>query len=75
MEENILAILADMHPEYDYAGSTDFIADGLLDSFDVIDLVDQLETRFGIKIAGTDVLPEHFASLAAIAALVTKSKK
>lgn len=75
MKEKIKAILASMHPEYDYTQSENFIEDGLLDSFDVIDLVDQLETNFSIKIAGVEVVPENFSSFSSIVQLVEKSKK
>lgn len=75
MKEKILAILADMHPEYDYAQSENFIEDGLLDSFDVVDLVDQLETAFKVKIAGVEVIPENFATVDGMVALVERSKK
>lgn len=75
MKEKILAILADMHPEFDYAQGIDFIEEGMLDSFDIVDLVDQLESTFDVKIAGVDVVPENFSSVDNIAALVNKSRK
>lgn len=75
MKEKILSILTDMHPEFDYAGSDDFIEDGLLSSFDIVDLVDQLETGFGVLIAGVDVVPENFDTTDHIAALVERSGK
>lgn len=75
MREKIMAILADLHPEFDYSESGNFVEDGMLDSFDIVDLVDQLETAFGVKIAGVDVLPENFASVDSIVSLVEKSKK
>lgn len=75
MKEKIMAILADMHPEYDYTQSENFIEDGLLDSFDIVDLVDQLESNFGVKIAGVDVIPENFSSFDKMVELVEKSQK
>ena len=44
----LLAILEKIRPENDFTESKDFIADGLLDSFDVVTLVAELEEYFGI---------------------------
>jgi len=62
----ILSILNNIHPEYDYSVSQDFIADGLLDSFDVVILVSALEEKFGINIDGSDVTPENFRNIATL---------
>jgi len=70
LEQQLLDLLQDKHPEYDYAASTDFMADGLLDSFDVVMLTSDLEARFGVLIPGESIVPENFASIAALAALI-----
>jgi acyl carrier protein len=46
------------------------MADGMLDSFDMITLVATLDETFGISIAGVDILPAHFRNLDTIAALL-----
>lgn len=74
MKEKILAILSGMHPEYDYSKSVDFLEDGMLDSFDIVTLVDELEENFGIRIDGEEIVPENFSSLEAIENLVKKSE-
>jgi acyl carrier protein len=71
--EKIYEILGDLHPEFDYRCSSDFIADGLLDSFDVVTLVAELEFNYGILIDALDILPENFSSVAAIANTVKKN--
>ncbi len=65
-------ILKEIRPEFDFTESRDFIIDGLLDSFDVITLVTELDKAFGISIDGIDIVPENFASIDAIAALLKK---
>lgn len=50
-----------------------FIEEGILDSFDVINLVTALDSEFGISIDGTDVLPENFSSVNAIVMLLKKN--
>jgi acyl carrier protein len=66
MEKKILEILSGIRPEFDFTTSEHFLRDGLLDSFDMITLVDDLEKTFRVKIAGTDILPDNFKSVAAI---------
>ena len=72
MKENILAILSDLHPEFDYTTSSNFIDEGLIDSFDVVSLVAALNSEFNIEIGGEDVLPENFSSVETIENLVKK---
>lgn len=69
----IVEILKEIKPECDFSNSSDFIVDELLDSFDVVALVSELEESFHILIDGLDVLPENFCSLEDIAAMVRKN--
>lgn len=70
---DILAMLNEIRPEHDFASSSDFAEEGLLDSFDIISLVDMLEEKYQIKIDALDILPENFCSVEAIVALVKRS--
>lgn len=47
----------------------------MLDSFDVVTLVSELEEKFSIAIDGEDIIPENFSSVDRIANLVEKSEK
>ncbi len=75
MKNQIIEILKEIRPEFEFDGVEDFFAEGMLDSFDLMTLVATLEERFGIKIDGTEILPENFANVGAIEALVTRSVK
>lgn len=70
--KTVLEVLKGIRPEFDFTKSEDFIADGMLDSFDVITLTSDLDATYGISINGTDVLPENLKSIAAITALLKK---
>ena len=65
-------ILKEIRPEFDFSASNDFIADGMLDSFDMVTLVSTLDKNYGISIQGTDILPENFQNLETITALLRK---
>ena len=73
MQEKIREILVDIRPEYDFLEDKDFIEAGMLESFDVLTLVTDLEEKFNIKIDGGDILPENFSSINAIKDLLIKS--
>lgn len=71
--EKIYEILAEIRPENDFKSSEDFIEDGFLDSFDIITLIDIIEEKLGVKVEGTDIVPENFCSAKAICELVKKN--
>ena len=66
----IIEILQDIRPGVDWEAATAIIDDGLLDSFDVISLVGELEEAFGVRIGLEHLEPENFNSVGAIKALV-----
>lgn len=63
-------LLQELHPDYDYGASEDFQADGLLDSFDLQRLVAAMEQEYGVRLAGTDLLPQNFANTETIRELL-----
>ena len=71
--KSVPEILRDIRPEFDFTTSSDFFADGMLDSFDMVTLVAALDKNYGISIQGTDILPENFKDLNAIQALLRQS--
>lgn len=73
MREQILMILLELHPEFDFKQNVNFIENGMLDSFDIVALVNDLDSKFGISIDGMDILPENFASVEAIEQLLIKN--
>ncbi|HHX74510.1 MAG TPA: acyl carrier protein [Firmicutes bacterium] len=72
MEKKLLAILTELNPDVDFAGEENLIADGLLDSFDIIALVGELNDTFDIEIGLEHLLPENFNSVAAMMKLIKK---
>jgi methoxymalonate biosynthesis acyl carrier protein len=68
----ILEILQTVRPEENFASSNDFINDGLLDSFDIVTLVTELDEAFSVSIDGMDIVPENFRNIDAIKSLLLK---
>ena len=73
MKEQIIKILSELRPEFDFTQDVNFIEEGMLDSFDLINLVSELDSQFGISIDGLDIIPENFANVEAIANLLKKN--
>jgi acyl carrier protein len=67
--------LQSIRPEFDFTTSTDFIGDGMLDSYDMVMLVAELDKSFGIRLAGRDIVPENFRSISTIEQLVGRYEK
>ena len=76
MKEQIIKILTELRPEFDFTQEgVDFIEEGMLDSFDIVSLVDSIETELGVAISGTDILPENFCNVDAICQTIEKNRK
>ena len=73
MRETLLKMLGELKPEIDFKNSDNYLEGGLLDSFDIIELISMVEDRFDIIIDGMDVLPENFSDLEQIENLIRKS--
>ena len=75
MKEQIIKILTELRPEFDFTTNVNFIEEGMLDSFDIVSLVDSIETEMGVSISGVDVLPENFCNVEAICKTIEKNRK
>lgn len=73
MKEKIIKIIQENRPDIDDIEHALFVEDGLLDSFDIMTLVSDLDKNFGISIDGTDITPENFKDIYAIEELVRKN--
>lgn len=74
MKEKIMEILSGLRPECDFENSENFIEEGLLDSMDIVALVDSVEEEYGITIPGTAISAKNFSNLNSIVELIEKYK-
>lgn len=73
MKEKIILILQELHAETEFSDtSANLITDAILDSFDVVQIISELEREFSISISALDMLPENFDSVDSIYNLVNK---
>lgn len=70
--EQLLAILSELHPDVDFATTTDLIDDGILDSLDIVTLVTEINSEFDVTIPAEEIVPENFNSAEALMALIER---
>lgn len=70
--DELMEILESTKPDVDFATEKGLIDNNILDSFDIISIVGELNDAFDIEINAADLLPENFNSAEAIYELVTR---
>ena len=68
--DTILEILETIKPGADFASSTDFIEEHLLESMEILQLVSELNDEFDINITLPYIKPENFKSVESIRELI-----
>ena len=75
MKDKILAILSDIRPDIEFENEENLVSDGLLESFDLVQLVATLEEEFDVEIGGRNITKENFDSLDRIVSLMESLQK
>jgi acyl carrier protein len=70
----LLEILKNIRPDVDFENETELIDDGILDSFDVVSIISDIDDEFGVQIRINELDPENFNSVESIWALIQKLK-
>lgn len=70
--EKLLEILTDLHPDVDFETANTLIDDGILDSFDIVTIVAEIDAEYDVQIPAEELIPENFNSAAALHALVQR---
>lgn len=74
MKERILEILSGIRPDIDFENETELMDGGLLDSFDIVSIISDLNDEFDISIRITELKAENFNTLDAMVKLVERLK-
>lgn len=73
--EKLLEILKNIRPDVDFENEMALIDDGILDSFDVVSIISELDDQFGVQIRISELDPDNFNSVGAIWNLIQSFKK
>ena len=70
--EALLEILNGLHPEVDFETCDTLIDDKILDSFDIITIITEINTEYDVAIPAEEIIPENFNSAEALYDLVER---
>lgn len=70
IEENFLYL----RPDVELGDGDDFLALGVIDSLGFVELVEEVQSRFGIAIEDIEITEENFGSIDAIAGYVERKR-
>ena len=73
--EKVLSIVEEIRPDVDFAEEIALIDDGVLDSFDIVSIISDLNDEYEINIRVHDLTPENFNSVEAIVKLVERKRE
>lgn len=68
--EELLQILTELHPDVDFETEEHLIDGMILDSFDIVTLISEIQEVFDVTIDAKRIIPENFNSAKALYALI-----
>ena len=68
--DKLMRILSELNLDIDFETEDALIDGGMLDSFDIVTLVSEIDDVFGVEIPAESLIPENFNSAKAIFALI-----
>ena len=70
--EELMKILKELRPEVDFEKEDKLIDNGILDSFDLVALVGEINDTFDVEVEFEDMEPENFNSAKAMNAMIQR---
>ena len=70
--DTLLEILQDLHPEVDFETCDTLIDDKIIDSFDIVSIISEINEEFDVVIPAEEIIPENFNSAEALYDLIQR---
>lgn len=70
--EALLNILSELHPEVDFETENGLIDNKVLDSFDIVTIVAEIDSEYDVQIPAAELIAANFNSAQALYALVVR---
>ena len=70
----LMNILEELRPDVDFENETGLIDNGILDSFDIVTIVAEIDDNYGVQIPAEELTAENFNSVRAMHALIRRLK-
>lgn len=73
--EQLMEILKELRPDVDFENETALIDDAILDSFDLVSLIGEINDAFEVEVSFDDMEPENFNNAKAMYAMIERLKQ
>lgn len=73
--EKLLELLKGIRPDVDFENEDALIDDGILDSFDVVSIISEIDDNYDVQIRISELDPENFNSVKSIWTLIQSLKQ
>jgi len=70
--EDLLEILEELHADVDFENCETLIDSAILDSFDIVTLIAEVDSVFDVAIPAEEIIPENFNSAKALYSLIQR---
>ena len=70
--EALLEILNDLHPEVDFETCNTLVDDKIIDSFDIVTIISEVNKEYDVVIPAEEIIPENFNSAEALYELICR---
>lgn len=70
--EALLKILTDLHPDVDFLSNNKLIDGRILDSFDIVTIIAEVDNEYGVSIPADEIVPDNFNSAKSLYALIER---
>jgi acyl carrier protein len=70
--DDVLKILRELRPDVDFDSEQSLIDGGVLDSFDIVSLVGEINDAFDVTVPPQELIPENFNSALTIWKLIER---
>ena len=60
--EELIELLSEVKEDVDFENETALIDDGILDSFDILQIISTLNEEYDISIPASEIIPDNFNS-------------
>lgn len=70
--EQMIELLKSIKDDVDFENCKTLIDDGILESFDILQIISELNDAYDISIPAKEIIPENFNSAEALLAMVNR---
>ncbi len=70
LKRKLLEILGEMHPDVDFESCSALVDQKVLDSFDIVTLISEINDEFDVVISADKIIPENFNSVDALCRMI-----